>query len=431
MPDEFTTQALRTIMSTPASPGDPPAGVPRSRDGRLTAAFRYPDYRVLWASTVASQLGQGMQQVLLGWLAFDITDSAGMVGAVFAARSAPNLVVGFAAGPIADRFDRRSLMRLSGWATGLAAGGAAVLLFLGQLDVWHLLLAASALGALQSFYVTARQAYVYDLVGPSGALKGIGLISIAQQVGGVVGALLGGAVIQWSGPGTAFAATGAGYVLGATMLYGLRERGEAAPLFSEPVWQNLLSYLKALRTNRTMVILMGTTALSETVGFSHQVVLPALAKDVLHVGATGLGVLTAFRFAGGTLGVLTITALWRTRRQGLLLLGVLVGFGLGQVLLSQAVHFWMAVVVLTFINVMSSATDILHATLLQLSVPNEQRGRAMGSWIVGLGTSPGGQLEMGYLADAAGPRLGLLANGIALAGSAVLLGVLLPRLRRL
>ena len=83
----------------------------RSRIGQLLAAFRYSDFRVLWISTVSNQLGQGMQQVLLGWLVFEITGSGAMVGAVFAARSAPNLVVGFLAGSVTDRLDRRLLIR--------------------------------------------------------------------------------------------------------------------------------------------------------------------------------------------------------------------------------------------------------------------------------------------------------------------------------
>ena len=70
---------------------------------RLSNALRYPDFRVLWFSTVSNQLGWGMQQVLLGWLVFDMTGNAGMVGAIFAARSAPNLVVGLVAGSITDR----------------------------------------------------------------------------------------------------------------------------------------------------------------------------------------------------------------------------------------------------------------------------------------------------------------------------------------
>ena len=71
------------------------------------------------------------------------------------------------------------------------------------------------------------------------------------------------------------------------------------------------------------------------------------------------------------------------------------------------------------INIMATATDILHHTLLQLSVPNDQRGRAMGAWIVGIGMAPIGQLEIGYLSGLANSRIALLTNGLVLAAGAV------------
>ena len=395
------------------------------------AAFGYPDFRVLWVATVANQFGMGMQQVMLGWLIFDITGSGTMVGVVFAARAAPNLVIGFVAGPMTDRFDRRSLLRQTSWLTGVVTVVVAALLYADNLEVWHLILAAFLMGGLLSFYITARQAYVYDVVGGANAVNGIGLITVAQNVGGIVGALVGGAAIQWSGPGTGFATMAIVYMVAGFAIYGLRSRGDAAPQFTDPVWQNFIGYLRALKTNKNLGILIGTTALAEIFGFSHQVILPVLTEDVLEVGAAGLGILTAFKFVGGALGVPVVTALWRIPRRGILLLVFMAGFGLGQVLLSLTPGFLMAVVFVTFINVMATSTDITHHTLLQLSVPNEERGRAMGSWVVGLGASPLGHLEIGYVGDATSPRLALLINGIALASMALVLGVVIPRLRRM
>ena len=395
------------------------------------AAFGYPDFRVLWVATVANQFGMGMQQVMLGWLIFDITGSGTMVGVVFAARAAPNLVIGFVAGPMTDRFDRRSLLRQTSWLTGVVTVMVAALLYADNLEVWHLILAAFLMGGLLSFYITARQAYVYDVVGGANAVNGIGLITVAQNVGGIVGALVGGAAIQWSGPGTGFATMAIVYMVAGFAIYGLRSRGDAAPQFTDPVWQNFIGYLRALKTNKNLGILIGTTALAEIFGFSHQVILPVLTEDVLEVGAAGLGILTAFKFVGGALGVPVVTALWRIPRRGILLLVFMAGFGLGQVLLSLTPGFLMAVVFVTFINVMATSTDITHHTLLQLSVPNEERGRAMGSWVVGLGASPLGHLEIGYVGDATSPRLALLINGIALASMALVLGVVIPRLRRM
>ena len=398
---------------------------------RLVIALRYPDFRVLWLSTVVNQLGWGMQQVILGWLIFDLTGSGGMVGAIFAARSAPNLVVGLAAGSITDRFDRRLIMRLSCIALMVISLGVAWLLFAGLLSVWLLLLAAFLMGAAQAFYMTARQVYVYDIVGGNRAINGIALVSLAQWTGGIIGSLATGALIKWAGPGMAFLVMGLTYALGILVMYWLRHAGSSAPETREPMLENLLNYFRALKNNRVMLSLIISTSGAEILGFSHQVLLPILAAEVLMVGPAGLGLLTAFRFLGSALGVFGVAALERLRRRGMLLLAFIALFGLGQILLAQSPVFWVAVPFVVFINFMASATDILHHTLLQLSVSNRQRGRAMGSWIVGIGTAPVGQLEVGYLAEATSARVALLVNGVALIVLALVMGTLLPRLRRL
>ena len=398
---------------------------------RMAIALRYPDFRVLWLSTVSNQLGWGMQQVLLGWLVFEMTDSAGMVGAIFAARSAPNLVVGLVAGSITDRFDRRLIMRLSCTAMLALCLLVSWLLFAGYLTIWMLLAATFFLGAAQAFYMTSRQVYVYDIVGGHRAINGIALVSLAQWIGGIIGSLATGGLIAWQGPAAAFLVMGLTYAVGIIIMRRLMHAGASAPLVREPIVENLFNYFRALKNNRVMLSLIISTAGAEVLGFSHQVMLPILAREVLGVGALGLGLLTAFRFLGSALGVFTVATMERVRRKGVVLLCVIGTFGVGEILLGQAPFFWLAVICVMFINLLASATDILHHTLLQLSVSNEQRGRAMGSWIFGIGMAPVGQLEVGFLAGETNSRTALLVNGAALIVLASVMGVLMPRLRRL
>jgi MFS family permease len=397
----------------------------------LRSALRSTDFRRLWLATVSSQFGIGMQQVLLGWLVLAMTGSESMVGILFAVRSTPNLVVGLAVGSLTDRLDRRLLMRLSLLGMVLTSLAVTCLLFAGRLQVWQLLIYTGVFGTLQVLEMTARQAYVYDMLGTGGAAQGIALISIAQRFGSAGGAVLAGAVFQWWGAGAAFLIMSLSYSAGVWVRYTLRQAGIAAPASREPLWHNVVAYMQVLRTNHVMRSLMVSTATAEILGFSHQVMLPILAKEVLQIGPVGLGVLTAFRFLGGTLGAGLLTLLSSVRRQGPLLLMALALFGGGEVLLGYASQFWFAAVCVTFINVMAAATDVLHQTLLQCSVSNEQRGRAMGAWVVGAGTAPVGQLEIGHLAGLTSAQVALSVNGLALVVLAVVLAVGLPRLRQL
>jgi MFS family permease len=401
------------------------------RANRLALTLSTPGFRVLWGATLCSQIGAGMQQVLLGWLALALTDSSSMVGVLFAVRSFPNLLVGFAAGAVTDRCDRRILMRVTVCGLALVAWLIAWLVWTEQMALWPLLLCAALFGLLQAFEATARQVYTCDVVGLSGAVQGLALLFIGQRLGGVLGSLLAGATLHWWGTSVAFLIMGLSYGGGAAALCALRQRGTAAPRVKESMWHNVVAYSQELRTNRLMQSLMFSTAGAELLGFSHQVVLPVLAKDVLHSGATGLGILTAARFLGGVVGSGLLTALSPVRYRGALLLATLVCFGAGQVGLAYVPYFWLAVACVMCINIMAAAADILHMALLQYSVANEQRGRAMGAWVVGTGIAPVGHLEIGYLAGIAGARLALLLNGVALMVLAGAFVLCLPRLRRL
>ena len=418
-------------MATTPSPSDPQAGPRRSRYSHLSVALRYRDFRVLWAATASSQIGQGMQQVVLGWLVFNLTGSAAMVGVIFAVRTVPFLVVGFAAGSITDRVDRRTVLRWASVGMIIASSVMALLLYTDRLAVWHLMLGSLALGSMHAFILTSRHTYVYDTVGGAGVSNGIAMISIAQRLGGIVGALLAGVVLKWWGPGTAFLVMSVSYVIAFLVLFGLRHRGQAAPQTREPMWENLVNYFRALKTNRTLLSLMLSVTATETLGFSHLVMMPILAEEVLHVGPAGLGVLTALRFLGGTLGVSALAVIGEVRRPGVMLLSTIALFGVGLALLSQSPNFGLALLFIVFANMMGAAAEVQQSVLLQVSVSNELRGRAVGSWLVGIGTAPVGHLEVGYLATVVSARLTLLTNGVALAVVALLLAAALPRLRRL
>ena len=427
-------------MSTSPDPIPQPTQPRRTSWVNVFAALEYPDIRVLCLSTISNQLAQGIQQVVLGLLVLQYTESHLMVGVIYAARSAPNLAVGLVAGSITDRGDRRKIMTLTVWGMAAIAFVVAGLFLTGRLTVWQLLLSTFLLGTLQAFYMTARQVYVYDIVGAAGAINGIALVSLGQRVGQIGGALLAGVLMEGLGtwihfegqePGITFLVMGVSYVLGGFALYYLRHVGQAAPAEREPMLDNILNYFRALRDNRVMLSLMISTAAAETFGFSHQVMLPILAQEVLGVGPAGLGILTAARFAGGAIGVVVLAALGVVQRRGMLLLGVLTLFGIGQVFLGQAWNLWMALLFVTLTNMMAAASDVLHQSLLQLSVPNQQRGRAMGSWVVGIGFAPWGQLQIGYISEISSSRVALLINGSALVIVAMVMGLVLPRLRRL
>ena len=158
---------------------------------------------------------------------------------------------------------------------------------------------------------------------------------------------------------------------------------------------------------------MSLTAVAEVLGFSHQALLPSLARDVLRVGPEGLGVMTAARQVGGLIGIALTSTLGAARSLGPLFLTVLVAFGASLVSLGLAGTFVVVVLILVGTNALGAVTDVLAQTLIQLTVPADRRGRAGGAWVVAIGMAPLGQFQIGALASlssASAPRSACTAS---------------------
>ncbi len=402
-----------------------------TRSSVWAASFQYRDFRLLWLSTVVQAVGMGMEFVALGWLVLDLTGSPFLVGVASAARMAPFFFLGLVSGAVADRVDRRIFIRWITLAGAFIAALTALPLFLGYEHVWPVIVLTVVMGCVWAFTLTLRQAYTYDIVGPEAALNGMSLSALSQRIGGVAGALVAGAIIEIAGIGTQYLAIGLCYAASAVILVWTREPGQAAVRTPQSVLQNLYGYIEIIGKNRTLLTLMALAAITEIFGFTHQSLLPVFARDELGVGSVGLGIMSAFRQGGGVIGLFLLTGLGSFRNKGLLIFVIAGTFGLGEMAFTLGGGFIYFVLVLALINASAAAVDTLYKTLMQEVVPNEQRGRAMGSWLFSIGVAPAGHMGVGALAGAFGATRALFINGTVLLGVSILTALALPKIRRL
>jgi MFS family permease len=194
---------------------------------------------------------------------------------------------------------------------------------------------------------------------------------------------------------------------------------------------DVFAFLGMIRRDRVLVQLMSLTALAEVLGFSHQALLPSLARDVLQVGPEGLGVMTGARQVGGMAGIAFTSGLGGARGYGPLFLTMLIGFGGSLVALAFAPSYLLVLLILVGANALGAVTDVLAQTLIQLAVPSGLRGRAGGAWVVSIGMAPLGQFQVGALASLFGVGAALGVNGVALMAVGVAAALLAPKLRRL
>ena len=391
-------------------------------------------FRRLGTAMAFNSIGMMAEAVVLGWLTLELTNSPFLVGVAMAARALPLFFVGVPAGVVADRFPRQWLLAATGIGQAVTATALGVLTLTGLVTLaWVLALTCFA-GVIRGVEHAARQSYTHDVVGPGALMPGLALLGVLMRGGWLVGSLLAGAVIARFGSGAAYLVVAAGFLAGALVLVGATAPARPAHDGTTSVWRGVADFLTAIRTNRTLLALMILTGGAEMLGFSHQALLPSLARDVLRVGPEALGVMNAARSLGGILG-LAVASMGRPGAgAGVLFLVVLASFGAGLVVLGLAPHvvgLGGVIVVLIVVNAAGGLTDLLAQGLMQLSVPAGLRGRAGGAWVAAIGLAPLGQLQIGALASLFGVSIAFGTSGLALVALTGVAAFAYPRLRRL
>jgi MFS family permease len=384
-------------------------------------------FRRLWLSTLSSSGAQGIERTATAWLTLEAGGGASGVGLVFAARMLPSLLLGLAAGTIADRNERsRQLFAVATTALVLMLG----FYFLaasGAVKVWQVVAIAFIAGCVQVFDTPARQSLVLDTVSGEMAERALALNAFAGRLAIALGAFAAGAIITFGGVARCYLAIAAIHACNAALVATVRiahtRRGTGAlPPFSEALRgaARLVIDVPAIR------ILISAGIACEIFAFSNGTALPIVAQDVLRAGPEGLGTLNAAVAVGGTIAVLLLSLLPQRVRREPWLGAAFVVYGLSLLALGSSRSLIIATGILVVTGICAGAFDVLQQTLIQLAVPREQRGRAVGVWVLGLGSAPVGHLEMGFMVALIGAPSALLINGSLTVLSAVILLLCVP-----
>ena len=394
-----------------------------------TPAFKNPDYRRLWLGAACNHLGMSGEQVIFGLLVFRITQSTAWVGVALALYFVPLFIFGVLSGAIADGMDRRTLLRRIEIAIATYMLVLAALTSVGFRHLWLVLAFITIAGSLRALHQPVRISYAYDIAGEQHVVGSIALLNLGTRLGQFVGALLAGTAMQHFGAPVAFAVLATTHGIAFAAFCRLRTVGIAEVAARIPMRQNLREFLDEVRLNRVLSMLVIVTASVEVFGFSFSTTLPELATARFQFGAEGLGMMQAVRALGGLTASLAMSAIPELKRRGVAYLAVVYVFGGSLLLLSVSQNFSLALIALLIVAGMAAASDILTQSMMQLSVPNKLRGRAMGAWVLAIGFAPIGHLEMGLLAVSLGVQNALMINGALLIGLGIVATLAVPRLR--
>jgi len=410
----------RTADLTPA-----PSGI------QTFASLRYRDYRLLWIGTLFSSSGQWIQQVSIGWLTYTLTGSPLLLGLVNGLRAVPLLLLGPVGRVAADRLDRKRLMLTTQLFLMTVTAIFATIIFTGHAHVWNIVVFSLLTGVAWAFNMPVRQSIVPNLV-PRGALmNAMALNSAGFNLTRVVGPSLAGLLIAAVGIAGNFYLQALAYVGVASMIWMMR----IPPRTTEPqevsVRQHLAEGARFVWRHPTLRTQMALALVPVVVALPYISLMPVFAKDVLHVGPGGFGLLMAAPGLGAVLGTLTIASARDVRRKGLLLFGSLVALGASLVLFSQSRSFPLSLALLVVAGAFQMTYMTTNQTMVQLTTPDELRGRVMGIYMLNQGLLPFGSLLAGALANAWSAPLAVTLMGGSVCVLAAVAFLRLPSMRAL
>ncbi len=377
----------------------------------LPDVLRNRDFDLYWGGVVLSQIGTRGTVAANFYQVYDLTGSVVQTGLVGAAQAVALLVLSPLGGAYADRVDRRRLLQ---WAQGLALVVAlvlALLTFTEQVQAWHVIASVLFTTAAATFDQPARQAIIPAMVPRHQLAQAMALLNPSRELAILVGPALAGLLIAVGGPGLMYVADVATYAALIVVLAIVRVPPLVTSGPPRSVFGSIAEGARYVARRPLITSLMGLD-LSATVFAAYRVLLPAIAVDVLRVGPTGYGLLSAAPSAGALLATYTIfKVVERSRRLGRVLLVSTALYGLAAIVLAQARLFWLALLAALLLGAFDAmATTIRHAAV-QLDTPDEIRGRVTAFYQMSSRGGPAiGDVVVGALAGVIGPAAALTAG---------------------
>jgi MFS family permease len=378
---------------------------------RALAAFGYRDFRVLWFGAFTSTVGNWMQEVAQAWLVFDLTKSSFFLGLDDFLGQLPILLFTLIGGVVADRHDRRRVLLGSQYIQMTTAFTLATLVYLGVVRVQYVLLLSFVAGLGQAFGGPAYQSLIPSLVQKKDLPNAIALNSIQFNLARVFGPLLAGVTLAAWGGAACFGLNGLSFLVVIVALMSLTIK-HIPPVEKKSMLHELKGGLRYAKGQPAIIALTVVASLTTFLGLPLLTLLPIFARDIFHGDINRYSHMMAFSGAGAVCGALIVAWLGRFRRMGLAVLVVQGIFGALVAAFAVSRIPWLSDLLLFATGAALLMVFSMTASLIQLLVPDNLRGRVMSIYMVAFrGGMPLGSLAAGWAASfTSAPRV-LAVNG--------------------
>lgn len=393
-------------------------------------ALRHRNYRLFFVGQLISLTGTWMQSVAQSWLVYRLTDSATLLGFIGFASQIPVFVLASVGGAAADRYSRHRILMITQALSMVLALALAGLTLAGYVRVPHIFVFATLLGLVNAFDIPARQAFVVDMVGREDLVNAIALNSSIFNGARVVGPAVAGVLVGLLGEGWCFFINGVSFLAVLASLRAMHvRRHEAVPLPGSALDRIRAGFEYVARTAPVRALLLQLGVLS-LVGMPYVVLMPVFADDILHGGASGLGLLMGASGVGALAGALALAARKSVRGLGSWVAASSLGFGFALIAFSYSRTFWLSAAILVPLGFCMITAMASSNTLIQSMVPDHLRGRVMAVYsMMFMGMAPFGALAAGTVAGRLGAPTTVAIGGLACIVAAAVFGSRLSSLR--
>jgi MFS family permease len=402
---------------------------PAARKHDPLEALRQPAFAFYSGSRIFSSLGQQLLQAVMAWQVYEITGSALSLGLLGLARFLPALSVMMIGGVVADTFNRRRIVQVTGLVPFFCALTLALSTAGGWISVELIYGLVVCIGLASAFEAPARTALLTGIVRPETFANAVTVNNIFQKFGSVSGPTVGGVLIATAGVSTAYAAF-CGCAAVAWITLGFIPYRQTRSNRARPGLREIKEGIRYVRDRQEILGAMTLDMFAVIFGGA-AALLPIYATDILHAGPSGYGILTSSMQVGALVTSLGLVMRPQVERNGRMLLFMVVGFGVSTVMFGVSREFVLSVVLYGLIGAFDQVSVVMRQTIVQLGTPDELRGRvsAVNQVFVQASSQIGG-MESGFAAALGGATFAVVSGGIVSIAVAGIVGVLMPAVWR-
>ena len=400
---------------------------------RIPPALKYRGFALIWGGLIISMIGTQMQQWALFWHISQLSKDPIAVSIVGGVRFVAVLCFSLIGGLVADRYERRKILFVTQATAMLIAVLLGLLTLSDDIQLWHIYLLTGIQAAAMAFDLPARQALVPNLIPRDILPSAFSLQSIAFNTGAIVGPAMSGIVIGYLGQEYAYFINAFTFLAVIFALIALGNVPQQQSKSQAGLSAALIDIRDGLRFIRHQPLILSTMILDFIATFfsSANTLLPYFAQNVIHVGEVAYGWLAAAQSIGAVLVGLIVSQYSHIRRQGPLLLGAVIVFGMATILFGFSRLYALIFLALALTGAADSVSTIIRNTIRQLNTPDSMRGRMTGiNQIFFMGGPQLGEIEAGAVAQFFGVSFAIISGGVGTILGVWLVASIWPALTR-